>query len=405
MSSSTVLHTDISADLCKKDLIKGSLYTAIQHAYGIACWSNPESKSWDIIIDPQPMLLAENKTPYLHKLPSGFLIAPFKANAAKYFIQNKIHIQLGATVHTSAQSGYENLLDDVLQTSAQQTASLADLIPAKDIQPDTTDSACYIQGVDAAKGIIHENEMQKVVLARSKVQQINLTSLETVVLNLREQYPLAYVAIFFHPETGLWVVATPELLLSTDSNGTFKTVALAGTQKYNPAIPIRDVSWTHKEIEEQALVCRYIINCFKTIRLREYIEQGPRTIQSGNLLHLKTEFTANTQEVNMEELGTTMLQLLHPTSAVCGMPKKQALDFIEAHESFDRKMFSGYSGPVNMYKETALYVTLRCAQIYSNVIVLYAGAGITADSVPQKEFDETNLKMDVIGNAFNSITS
>ncbi len=405
MSSSTVLHTDISEDLCTKDLIKGSLYTAIQHSYGIACWSNPESKSWDIIIDPQPMLLAENKTPYLHKLPSGFLIAPFKANAVKYFIQNKIHIQLGATVHTSAQSGYENLLEDVLQTSAQQTPSLADLIPATDILPDTSHADCYVQGVDAAKEIIQKNEMQKVVLARSKVQQISLTSLETVVLNLREQYPLAYVAIFFHPETGLWVVATPELLLSTDSTGTFKTVALAGTQKYNPAIPIRDVSWTHKEIEEQALVCRYIINCFKTIRLREYIEQGPRTIQSGNLLHLKTEFTANTQEVNMEELGTTMLQLLHPTSAVCGMPKKQALDFIEANESFDRKLFSGYSGPVNMSKETALYVTLRCAQVYSNAIVLYAGAGITADSVPQKEFDETNLKMDVIGSAFNSIPS
>jgi len=405
MNSSTIVHTDLSEDLCKKDLIKGSLYTAIRHSYGLACWSNPESKSWDIIIDPQPTLLAANKTPYLHKLSSGFLIAPFKANASKYFIQNKIHIQLGEAVNTKAQIGYETVLDDVFQASVlNRDASLllSALLPKNTIRTITPDYD-YISGVEAAKDIIAVSELQKVVLARSKEQEVSLTNLETVVLNLREQYPLAYVSIFYHPETGLWISATPELLLCTDSEGTFKTVALAGTQKYDPAIPIRDVSWTHKEIEEQALVCRYIINCFKTIRLREYVEEGPRTIQSGNLLHLKTTYTANTTEVNMQELGTTMLQLLHPTSAVCGMPKKPATDFIEQYEHFDRKLFSGYSGPVNMNNETALYVTLRCAQIHSNSITLYAGAGITEESVPQKEFEETNLKMDVIGKAFSNL--
>lgn len=405
MNSSTVVQTDISRDLSKKDLIKGSLYTALQQGYAIACWSCPESKSWDIIIDPQPTLLAENKTPYLHKLPSGFLVAPFKSNASKYFIQNKIHIQLGTAVNTTAESGYESVLEEVLQTSHRTkgtSTSIADLLAVKETHTASADQE-YIAGVEAAKEIIISSELQKVVLARSKEQVVTLAHLDTVILNLREQYPLAYVAIFFHPETGLWISATPELLLATDHTGTFKTVALAGTQKYDPTIPIRDVSWTHKEIEEQALVCRYIINCFKTIRLREYIEEGPRTIQSGNLLHLKTVYTANTTEVNMQELGATMLQLLHPTSAVCGMPKKPALDFIEAHEQFDRKLFSGYSGPVNMKSETSLYVTLRCAQIHSNSITLYAGAGITADSVPQKELEETNLKMNVIGNAFSNL--
>lgn len=405
MNSSIVVHTDIADNLCKKDLIKGSLYTAIQNSYAVACWSTPESKNWDIIIDPQPTLLIANKTPYLHKLSSGFLIAPFKSNASKYFIQNKIHIQLGETVNSTAQIGYEGILEDVIQSgrSTQETpVSLADLLPVNPIRTASADYD-YITSVEAAKNIITSSELQKVVLARSKEQAVNLANLESVVLNLREQYPLAYVSIFYHPETGLWISATPELLLSTDSDGTFKTVALAGTQKYDPAVPIREVSWTHKEIEEQALVCRYIINCFKTIRLREYIEQGPRTIQSGNLLHLKTEYTANTTEVNMQELGTTMLQLLHPTSAVCGMPKKPATDFIEQYEQFDRKLFSGYSGPVSMGNETALYVTLRCAQVHSNSITLYAGAGITAESVPQKEFEETNLKMDVIGKAFSNL--
>ncbi len=405
MNSSSVLQTDISEDLCKQDLIKGSLYAALKHSYAIACWSNPESKNWDIIIDPQPTLLAENKTPDLHKLPSGFLIAPFKSNVSKYFIQNRIHIQLGNTINSCVQAGHESILESILQTSRltkDAALSLADLLPEKEVLTQSADQD-YITSVEAAKEIIVNSELQKVVLARSKDKQVSLANLESIILNLREQYPLAYVAIFFHPETGLWISATPELLLCTDRTGTFKTVALAGTQKHNAETPIRDVSWTHKEIEEQALVCRYIINCFKTIRLREYIEEGPRTIQSGNLLHLKTVFTANTTEVNMQELGTTMLQILHPTSAVCGMPKKPATDFIEQHEQFDRKLFSGYSGPVNMEKETALYVTLRCAQIHATSITLYAGAGITADSVPQKEFEETNLKMNVIGNAFSNL--
>jgi isochorismate synthase len=405
MNSSVAIHTDISEDLCKKDLIKSSLYTAIKNSYAVACWSDPESKNWDIIIDPQPTLLPANKTPYLHTLPSGFLIAPFKSNASKYFIQNKIHIQLGEAVNSKAQSGYETILEDVFQAgrfTKDISLSLANLLPENSTPVNDIDYD-YIGGVEAAKEIIVTSELQKVVLARSKEQQVSLTNLETVVLNLREQYPLAYISIFYHPETGLWISATPELLLCTDSEGNFKTVALAGTQKYDPAIPIRDVSWTHKEIEEQALVCRYIINCFKTIRLREYVEEGPRTIQSGNLLHLKTTYTANTTEVNMKELGTTMLQLLHPTSAVCGMPKKPATDFIETYEQFDRKLFSGYSGPVNMSHATSLYVTLRCAQIHANSITLYAGAGITAESVPQKEFEETNLKMDVIGKAFSNL--
>jgi isochorismate synthase len=86
------------------------------------------------------------------------------------------------------------------------------------------------------------------------------------------------------------------------------------------------------------------------------------------------------------------------------MPKKTALEFIEATEPFNRKFYSGYSGPVNINKETSLFVTLRCAEIHAKGITLYAGAGITADSDPDKEFEETNLKMDVIGKVFRNLT-
>jgi isochorismate synthase len=150
--------------------------------------------------------------------------------------------------------------------------------------------------------------------------------------------------------------------------------------------------WTQKEIEEQALVSRYIVNCFKKIRLREYEEVGPRTAIAGNLMHLRTDFTVDMQATNFPQLGTVMLELLHPTSAVCGMPKEPALAFIRAGEGFDRQFYSGYLGPVNIAGESHMFVNLRCVQLVAGKAILYAGAGITADSVPEKEWTETELK-------------
>ena len=403
MTHTSVLDTNILDTSGVESLLKGSLYSAIEHAYSIACWSQPESTQWDILIDPEATILPALETPSLHHLESGYIIAPFKANEKKYLIKNRIHIVVNDCIEYKVTDGYESILDGIKAIYPTKIPSIHSLLKESN-ESNTLSDHFYKEGVEQAKKMIANGTFQKVVLARSKTIHTSIANIHKTLLELRAAYPYSYITTFYHPEIGLWVIASPELLLSTDATGTFKTVALAGTQAYNPNIPIREVSWTHKEIEEQALVSRYIIGCFKSIRLRDYIEQGPRTIQAGSLLHLKTEYTANTNEVNMKEIGATMLQLLHPTSAVCGMPKNPALEFIQETEPFNRKFYSGYSGPVNINKETSLFVTLRCAEIHAKGITLYAGAGITADSDPDKEFEETNLKMDVIGNAFRNLT-
>ncbi|WP_299255133.1 chorismate-binding protein [uncultured Cytophaga sp.] len=400
-SSSKII--DSITSLSKEKLIKGSLCFALEHGYSLACWSKPESSKWDILLDQDATLLSEDRSPSIHTLESGYLIAPFNSNKKKYLIKNNMHIVLDKTITIQIKDGSENAFES-FETYLNNTDTSITHFLKKHTNTEETTSEFYISGVDKAKQCIQDEKFQKVVLSRSKTIDAPVEALEKVLLELRASYPHSCIAAFYQPEIGLWITATPELLLTTDAAGTFKTVALAGTQKYNPAIPVRDVSWTHKEIEEQALVSRYIIGCFKTIRLRNYVEIGPRTIQAGNILHLKTEFTAHTTEVNMSEIGTTMLELLHPTSAVCGMPKVSALDFIAHNESFDRKLFSGYSGPVNIEKETFLFVTLRCANIHADKITLYAGAGITADSDAEKEFEETELKMNVIGAVFSKLT-
>jgi isochorismate synthase len=101
-------------------------------------------------------------------------------------------------------------------------------------------------------------------------------------------------------------------------------------------------------------------------------------------------------KVDFPELGSVMLELLHPTSAVCGMPKEITQKFIEKHEGFDRSYFSGYIGPVNVQYETNIYVNLRCTKLENNHAQLFAGAGIISNSNPEKEWKETEIKMDTI---------
>jgi isochorismate synthase len=220
-------------------------------------------------------------------------------------------------------------------------------------------------------------------------------------MRLCARYPHAFVSLVYTPKAGIWMGASPETLINVDEHGIFRTVSLAGTQKLSDQTPVSQAVWRQKEIEEQALVSRYIVNCFKKIRLREYEEVGPRTVAAGNLMHLQTDFTVNTQEVNFPQLGTVMLQLLHPTSAVCGMPKEPALQFLQDHEKHSRAFYSGFLGPVNVASKTHIFVNLRCMQLQANKAVLYAGAGITADSDPQKEWAETELKCRTLLDVFN----
>ena len=175
-------------------------------------------------------------------------------------------------------------------------------------------------------------------------------------------------------------------------------MSLAGTQPYNGEDPLHSLPWTQKEIEEQAMVSRYIINRFKEIRLREFVEVGPRTVDAGNMAHLCSTFTVDTVATDHENLGSVMLKLLHPTSAVCGMPKDPAQKLITELEAHDRKLYAGYLGPVNMNNGSHIYVNLRCMEVLKNEAILYAGAGVTAYSNPREEWEETELKCNTLLN-------
>lgn len=257
----------------------------------------------------------------------------------------------------------------------------------------------YIKSVETGINMIISTDLKKVVPSKVKSYELcNEFSLANAFVKLCDAYPSAFVSIVSNKEFGTWLTATPEMLIDVNNEGIFKTMALAGTKKYNPEKSLHEVAWTDKEIEEQAMVSRYIINRLKEIRLREFIEEGPMTVRAANLTHLCTTFTVDTKATNFPNLGGVMLNLLHPTSAVCGMPKEPALRLIEDIEKHDRKFYTGYLGPVNLKHQTSIYVNLRCMELFEKKANLFAGAGVTAFSDPEKEWKETELKCNTLLN-------
>jgi hypothetical protein len=227
-----------------------------------------------------------------------------------------------------------------------------------------SDKERYEQLVKKSIDQIEEGTFEKIVPSRSKRVDLpeSFDAIETFQ-KLCDTYPNAMISFISIPAVGTWIGASPELLIQVENNHIFKTVALAGTKPFEPGTNIKNVAWTQKEIEEQALVCRYIISNFKKIRLREYDEQGPKTIIAGNVMHLKTTYAVDMKETNFPQLGSVMLQLIHPTSAVCGMPLEESLTFLKENEGYDREFYSGYLGPVNINNTINLFVNLRCMQL------------------------------------------
>lgn len=371
--------------------------------FAAALWRLPHQKDKHLIVNFGSELPRTRMT--LDELPAGFAISPFlnMEGDDAFFIEADLYFRFDEYGSVASEQESAHLLApnrekwyNYYRNRITNTPSLG--INSGDTRQSELPDTAYLDAIKKAVEAIEAGQFKKVVFSR--IKQVELTtdfSLTEVFERLCEKYPTAFVSMVYLPQLDqVWLGATPETLVSVDKEGIFRTISLAGTQSAFDAsgapISVKKAAWTQKEIEEQALVGRYIISCFKKIRVREYLEEGPKTVVAGNLMHLRSDFLVDTKAINFPELGTVMLELLHPTSAVCGMPKIEALSFIQRYEGYDREFYSGYLGPVNVGNETHLFVNLRCMKIQNNVATLYAGGGITEDSEPEKEWQETEMK-------------
>ncbi|WP_017731431.1 chorismate-binding protein [Nafulsella turpanensis] len=389
-----------------EEALERLLFSALAEGLPVACWRSPGQQKCHLLIDLSGK--ARTVHPEVEKLPSGFVFTPYAADLVEAgAAESKQSLLLEAHLYLTTESGASVQLSPDLSPALQEKADalLARALEVEvggkvlpyfvqpGIQASGTEKEQYCQLVAQAIQEVREGELQKVVCARKK--EVKLKSdfqLLPFFRTLCQAYVNAFVSFVSIPEVGSWLGATPETLISINEQKMFRTMALAGTQPKSAAPRPAEAVWRQKEIEEQALVSRYIINCFKKIRLREFEEVGPRTVVAGNLMHLRTDFVVDMEATGFPALGSQMLELLHPTSAVCGMPRTEAKVFLNQHEQLSREFYAGFLGPVRVEGETHLYVNLRCMQLLQKEVILYAGAGITADSEPEREWQETEQK-------------
>lgn len=232
-----------------------------------------------------------------------------------------------------------------------------------------------------------KGEIDKLVLSRRQ-QLPRPAGFSPAVAFLRacRRYTHSYVYLCHTPRTGTWLGSTPEIILS-GKDGAWQTVALAGTQRFCKGMHLD--SWDEKNRKEQQIVASYIRHQLGTLAIRA-AENGPYPAKAGELAHLKSEFRFALS--GRPRLGD-LLGLLHPTPAVCGLPKEKAYRFILDNEGYERRYYSGFIGWMDPGGETDLYVNLRCTHIGPASFTLYAGGGLLASSQLEEEWQETEDKL------------
>lgn len=274
----------------------------------------------------------------------------------------------------------------------QENFEKEDVIFSKALEVNDKEKDNHISLVSNGVEAIKNSEFKKVVLSRKIEVSIRDFDIISVYKKLLQAYPNAFVYVWFHPKIGLWCGATPETLVELKNNK-FSTMSLAGTQPYS-----ENPSWTQKEIEEQQFVTEYIVSKLSKFSTGLQLSKT-QTVKAGLLAHLRTEIKGN---LNTEIKGSlySLVDLLHPTPAVCGLPKEVAKEFILKNENYNRSYYTGYLGEINMSRsnkdDSHLFVNLRCMEIKNSVANIYVGGGITKESIPEREWEETIAKSNIM---------
>jgi menaquinone-specific isochorismate synthase len=253
----------------------------------------------------------------------------------------------------------------------------------------TPESWCEL--VERATKAMADGSLRKVALAREVVVTADAPFDRGSVLGrLRTTYPGCHL----YSVDG-FIGASPELLVSR-AGDVVRSHPMAGTAARggDPASDARlaaSLLASTKDREEHQITIDMVHDTL--LNWCSYIdyEAEPSIVPVANVQHLATLV-----EGRLSQPAPSVLELvsaLHPTPAVCGSPRDEALAFILQHEGFDRGRYAGAVGWVDGHGNGSWAVSLRCAALDGPVARLYAGNGIVADSDPPTELAETRAKL------------
>lgn len=244
----------------------------------------------------------------------------------------------------------------------------------------------YTKNCKALIAEMQQNNVDKVVFSRIKKCDWSNDKFKHVFNDLIEAYPGNLNYAFFSDQLGFWMGSTPEVLVQSQGEN-YTSMALAGTLGTSES----DDMWTQKEFDEQQYVSDYLSNLLGIYGQVEY--KSTRYVhQVGPVKHLRNDFEFSMNPMRLWDF----IRDFHPTPAVCGVPKIEALHLYQKHETHQRELYTGIIG-LKIENCMNLFVNLRCMQIFGDTAVLYVGGGLTQDSNAHKEWLETERKSQALG--------
>ena len=264
----------------------------------------------------------------------------------------------------------------------------------EDFRVDEMQPARWTALVEDATAAIRAGQFQKVVLAR----EVRLTTAWPIAVartlrRLRGAFPAA--CVFAVRRRGrCFLGATPERLVRLKDKR-FEVMALAGTCRRSA------VAWEDRQLAQQllsspkdrlehALVVETLRTTLAAFSRSLDVPDQPCVLQLDNVQHLCTPLSG---ELAIEAGVLELVAALHPTPAVGGLPRATALDYLRRNEPLDRGWYAGPVGWLDARGDGEFAVALRCALVSGNEASLFAGCGIVGESDPERELEETRLKL------------
>lgn len=258
------------------------------------------------------------------------------------------------------------------------------------------------QTISRAVQHIQRGNMKKVVLAReSHVQSDTTLSIEHTLQHLQDDYPNCYIFALAR-DSSCFLGASPERLVRLHK-GSVSTTALAGSIARG-ATPDEDdrlgfqLLASAKDRTEHEVVIHNIHHALADICTDLASPPSPTLMKTASVQHLYTPISG---QIDSNQTILNLVERLHPTPAVGGQPRDLALDFIREHENLDRGWYAGPIGWVDCHGDGEFAVAIRSALLRENNALLFAGCGIVADSDPEREYAESQLKLRPVLNALN----
>ena len=244
---------------------------------------------------------------------------------------------------------------------------------------------------------IKAGKIKKVIISRSQHLKIDdKFDVISAMQVLRDIYPRCTNYFFEYPDKGIFFGSTPERLVSLKAGYLYVDV-LAGSVARGKNIEEdklleQSLINSHKEREEHSLVLEQVVKKLKPITKDFKCPEFPQIMKLENVQHLYSPISCRLNDVKNQNIFDFLFKL-HPTSAVAGRPTNNAIKIIQKKEIHDRGWYSGPIGWVDRNCDGDFFVAIRSALVVDQDAYVFSGAGIVAESLPDKEWEETKLKI------------